>query len=160
MRTTLNGGYNGSALLVISCVASATLAALLETDDSAGANMSAVIGQPVSFGFSVNYEADRTADNAIPMGRIIGAERRSASDYLLSVEMHRVTPSGTNAKPFRPLAVVQLNYRSGATVTLGKPVVADATSAFDEYEDSGADADGLGCIISKDATALTIDVLV
>ena len=51
-------------------------------------------------------------------------------------------------------------YRSGATVTLGKPVIADATSTKVDVDDSGADADGVGCIIAKDTTALTVDVLI
>lgn len=160
MRTTLNGPVNTSAILTLSCIATATLAALLETSTSAGEDLNAAINEPVSFGFTGNYEVDRTANNAIPMGHIVALERRSATDYLLTVAVDRLTPSGTNAKPFRPIAVVQLPYRSGATVTLGKPVIVDATSAIANYDDSGADADGLGCILAKDTTGLTIDVAV
>jgi hypothetical protein len=161
-RTSMSGGQNTSALLVMPSVASSTYAALLETITASGKTLQAAVGELVTFAFGANYEVDRAANNGIPMGRVVALERRSATDWLVSVEMLRVTPSGTNAKPFRPIAIVQLPYRSGATVTLGKPVIVDQTTAstYDEADDSGADADGLGCIIAKDTTALTIDVLV
>lgn len=161
MRSTNMGAVNTGALLVLSCVASSTYAALLETASGAGANIADVINELVSFAFSANYEADRVADDAIPMGRVVYAERRSSSDWLLSVEMLRVKPTGSSAVAFRPLAVVQLPYRSGATVTLGKPIIADQTgSVYTNADDSGSNADGLGCVFGKDATALTVDVLV
>lgn len=160
MRTTLGGNQNLEGLLHLTCTASSAYQALLDTLTSSGENLSLAKGEPVVFTFANNYEVGRPADNAVLDGVVESAERQSDGTYKLTVAVLQVKPSGDNTTYKKPTAVVQMNYRSGATLTLGKPVVADSTSAYDEVEDSAANADGLGAIISKDTTALTVDVLV
>jgi hypothetical protein len=159
MRDML-GEVASNALLRITVVASAALKALLDTTTASGTNLSAAIGEPLTFTFSNNLEVDRTADNAIPNGRIETLQRDSAGDYSITMSVERVTPSGDNAKSFRPAAIVKYPYRSGATLTLGKPGVADLTSSNLHMEDSGANADGLGCLIWKDTTNLEVGYLI
>lgn len=166
MRSTLGGSQGLGHLLQITCLASSTYKALLETATSSGLHMDLAVGELVTLTASANYEVDRTADNAIPHGVVTAAERDNDGNYYLTVAVLRVYPSGTSAVPFCPKAVLRLPYNTNSTVTLGKPVIQDATasgaadSKYFQVDNSGSNADGLGMVISIDTSAKTIDLLV
>jgi len=145
------GGTKGYPL-VVSCVPDSTLKSEIDALITAG---TAVVGKLVSLTFSNNYEVTSPADDAIPDGEIISYNKyttASGASYILSVVLWSYLDQ--NSARHTPVCVRTLEY--SGTIALQDSVI--ITGSTYRTVDDGTSG-GWGCVISKDTTNTTVDVL-
>lgn len=142
MSRVKQGGDLGLAL-TIKCIPSSTLNGIID----AYADKKSAIGLYVTL--SADYVVDKTADDAIPNGKIVGIQGNVTNDYDLTVELLSLVSQNTAIGYFKPTCIRNIPYAD--TLAFGDTVQVNG-AAGKNVEDAGADT-GTGFVLAKDNPA-------
>jgi hypothetical protein len=144
------GGGDIGNFLDVACVPDATLATAITALIAAGTK---VDGKLVCLTYLNDYEVKICPTDTIPDGEIIAHEGNSISGYTLTVRFfHYVDQNATHRVP----SMIKTFGYGTKTIALGDTIQVDG-SDYMYVED--ATSGGIGAVIAKNTTALTVDVI-